>query len=198
MLRKNDQGELSEWNQHKLPPASACTCQPLPGPPYKSRSAMADECYVATFTKHPVTYAVPAQLANAHWGSASAVADLGSVQIAFLGVFARCGPWLISNDAQRRRWSTPTKAVSEQVKAYSGALNGKTFKGKWVCFAFIVMTWEARQVAIWCFCWVLPPVPGLLTQTLPFFLFKVIRGVDRRWICIMNNTERWCIQILLL
>lgn len=50
---------------------------------------MADKCYVATFTKHPVTYAAPAQLANARWGSASAVADLGSVQIAFLGVFAR-------------------------------------------------------------------------------------------------------------
>lgn len=70
-------------------PASARTCQPLPGPPYESRSEMADEGDVATFTKHPVTYAVSARLAKAHWGSASPVADLGSVQIAFLGVFAR-------------------------------------------------------------------------------------------------------------
>lgn len=135
-------------------PTSARTCQPLPGLPYKSRSAMADECYVATFTKHPVTYAVLAWLANAHWGPASTVADLGSVQIAFLGVFARWGPWLISNDAQRRRWWTPTKAGFESASLTSKsslALNGKTFKGKWACCAFIVTIWEAKQVAIWYF-----------------------------------------------
>lgn len=117
-------------------PTSARTCQPLPGPPYESRSEMADECYVATFTKHPVTYAVSARLANAHWGSASAVADLGSVQIAFLGVFARWGPWLISNDARSVGGRGRPKQVRllRLVKSYSLALNGKNISRKMSLF----------------------------------------------------------------
>lgn len=112
ICRSKSQKLVTKWMesaQIASTPPPGRTCKLLPGPPGGSRQAL-----TLPHLQNILPHMLFCHRLPTHTGARPVwLQTPGQYKLPFLGVFARWGLWLISNDAQRRRWAGSAKTGCE-------------------------------------------------------------------------------------